>query len=96
MFGISDCWQSPRRCAGAFYKGMLHNRPQTQSSLEFVGISELVPADHLLHKIEQAIDFSFIHEQVEDFYCQDNGRPELDFLQMFKQLGVAPPQQTGN
>ena len=65
---------------------MLNNRPQTQSSLEFVCIDELVPADHLLRKVDKAIDFSFIHDAVKDLYYPDNGRPALDPTQMFKLL----------
>lgn len=65
---------------------MLKDRPQTQSSLEFVCIDELVPQDHLLRKIDKHIDFSFIHELVKDLYCQNNGRPALDPTLMFKLL----------
>ena len=67
---------------------MLKNRPQTQSSLEFVSIDELVPADHLLRKIDAKIDFSFIHDLVKDFYCDNNGRPALDPTLMFKLLFI--------
>ena len=65
---------------------MLKHRPQTQSSLEFVCIDELVPKDHLLRKVDKHIDFSFIHALVEDLYCQNNGRPALDPTLMFKLL----------
>jgi len=65
---------------------MLKDRPQTQSSLEFVCIDELVPQDHLLRKVDKHIDFSFIHELVKDLYCQNNGRPALDPTLMFKLL----------
>jgi len=58
----------------------------TQSTLEFVCIEELVPADHLLRKIDKTIDFSFIHDLVKDLYCQDNGRPALDPTLLFKLL----------
>lgn len=67
---------------------MLKNRPQTQSSLEFVCIDELVPKDHLLRKIEAKIDFSFIHDLVKDLYCDNNGRPALDPTLMFKLLFI--------
>lgn len=56
--------------------------------MEFVCIDELVPADHLLRKIDQHIDFSFIHELVKDLYCADNGRPALDPTLLFKMLLV--------
>ena len=65
---------------------MLKNRPQTQSSLEFVSIDELVPEDHLLRKIDKRVDFHFIHDLVKDLYSPDNGRPALDPTLMFKLL----------
>lgn len=67
---------------------MLKDRPQTQSELEFVCIDQLVPADHLLRKIEAKVDFSFIHDIVKDFYCDNNGRPALDPTLMFKLLFI--------
>ena len=65
---------------------MLNSRPQTQSSLEFVCIDELVPKDHLLRKIDKQIDVSFIHDLVKDLYCPDNSRPSLDPTLMLKLL----------
>lgn len=65
---------------------MLKDRAPTQSELEFVCIDELVPADHLLRKIDKAIDFRFIHDLVKDLYCSDNGRPALDPTLLFKLL----------
>ncbi|MDM3870393.1 transposase, partial [Porticoccus sp. W117] len=67
---------------------MLKDRPQTQSTMEFVSIDELVPADHLLRKIDKVIDFSFIHALVKDLYCADNGRPALDPTLLFKLLFI--------
>ena len=46
---------------------------------EIVSVDQLVPEDHLLRKIDAAIDFSCIYDLVEDRYCHDNGlclRPE--------------------
>jgi len=65
---------------------MLKDRAPTQSELEFVCIDELVPADHLLRKIDKTIDFGFIHDLVKDLYCSDNGRPALDPTLLFKLL----------
>lgn len=67
---------------------MLRERPPTQSALEFVCIDELVPQDHLLRKIDRVIDFSFLHELVQDYYCPNNGRPALDPTLMFKLLFI--------
>ena len=41
-------------------------------------LEELIPADHVLRKLERVLDLSFIHAVVRDRYCQDNGRPSID------------------
>ena len=43
--------------------------------VEFVVIDNLVPQDHLLRKIDAAVDFNQLYEMVEPLYCEDNGRP---------------------
>ena len=40
-----------------------HSKDQREQ-LEVVALSELVPEDHLVRKIEEAIDFSFIYQKV--------------------------------
>jgi transposase len=49
---------------------------------------ELVPEDHLLRKINRHIDFSFIHEKVRPYYCEDNGRPPIDPVVLFKMIFI--------
>lgn len=65
---------------------MLKKPGPDQTALEMVTLDQLVPADHLLRKIDAVIDFSFIHDRVADLYCADNGRPPLDPTLMFKAL----------
>ena len=36
---------------------------------------KIVPANHLLRKIKQVVDFSFIHDLVRDRYTPGFGRP---------------------
>lgn len=67
---------------------LFHTRKNTQNEVEFVSIEELVPQDHLLRKIEQYIDFSFIIEKVRPYYSEDNGRPSLDPLVLFKMMFI--------
>ena len=38
-------------------------------------MDDMIPQDHLLRKIDKAIDWNFIYDLVEDKYCADNGRP---------------------
>lgn len=47
-------------------------------------MDDLVPKDHLLRKVEAAVDFTKIYEIVEDLYCKNNGRPSTDPAVLFK------------
>lgn len=67
---------------------MLIDKDTRQISMEFVSIEELVPKDHLLRKIDKAIDFGFIREKVRSLYCADNGRPAIDPVILFKMLFI--------
>ncbi len=50
-------------------------------------VEELAPEEHLLRKIDQYIDFSFIPERVRA-YSEDNGRPSLDPHVLFKMMFI--------
>ena len=55
-------------------KEMLREKATVQQrEYEVVLLEELVPEDHLLRKIDRAVDFSFIHDLCKDLYCLDNG-----------------------
>jgi transposase len=47
-------------------------------------MEDLVPKDHILRKIDKAIDFSFIYDLVKDRYSEDTGRPSIDPVVLFK------------
>ena len=57
---------------------MLAKYPNKRNVIEFVSLEAMVPEDHLLRKIDAAIDFDRIYDFVEDLYCEDNGRPSID------------------
>ncbi len=69
-----------------FYGHMLRAPEVQQQELELVTIESLVPSDHLLRRIDAAIDLEFIRERVRHLYCADNGRPALDPVVLFKLL----------
>lgn len=52
---------------------MLSRKTGKPEQLQVVSIDQLVPEDHLLRKIEKAIDFTFIYSLVEDQYSPDVG-----------------------
>ena len=49
-------------------------------------MEDFVPKDHLLRKIESAVDFSYLYSIVGDLYCHDNGRPSIDPVVLFKMV----------
>lgn len=63
---------------------MLAKNPSQRKQTEFVTLDVLVPQEHLLRKIDAAIDFSKIYEFVDELYCEDNGRPSIDPVVLFK------------
>ena len=54
----------PRSPQASFYGSYLYDK--------------IVPVDHLLRKINQVVDFSFVRELVKDRYTEDFGRPAED------------------
>jgi transposase len=54
----------PRSPQASFYGSYLYDK--------------IIPVDHLLRKINQVVDFSFVNELVKDKYTPDFGRPAED------------------
>lgn len=42
--------------------------------------------DHMLRKIDKYISFEFIGEKVKPLYCEDNGRPAIVLVILFKMI----------
>ncbi|CBY25740.1 transposase for IS1668 [Yersinia enterocolitica subsp. palearctica Y11] len=51
-----------------------------------VTLEELVPQHHLVRKVDAAIDFEFIRDEVAHLYCHDNGRPAIDPVGLYRVL----------
>ena len=86
-----DCQKSQRKLAffGIIKPEvivMLKKEKVERNTLEMVSIEHLVPLDHLLRKIDMAVDFNHIYDFVEDLYCADNGRPSVDPVVLFKMV----------
>jgi hypothetical protein len=50
------------------------NHGEGRYQVSFFSLDQLVPEDHLVRKIENAIDFSFIYDLVQDKYSKRVGR----------------------
>lgn len=57
-----------------------------RNMLEMVSVEGLAPQNHLLRKIDSAVDFTYICDFMEDLYCPDNGRPSVDPVVLFKMV----------
>ena len=55
-----------------------------QSEILMTTMEEIVPEDSLFRKIDKYIDFAFIYDKVKDLYCDNNGRPSIDPVVLFK------------
>ena len=65
---------------------MMQKGYENRYQVEMISIEDLVPQDHLLRQISSAVDFSKIYEFVEELYCDDNGRPSIDPVVLFKMV----------
>ena len=51
-----------------------------------VDLEALVPKDHLLRKIEKVMDYGWLYERLDPYYCHDNGRPGTDPVVLIKMV----------
>ena len=63
---------------------MLSINKNIQSEILMTTMEELVPKDSIFRKIDSYIDFTFIYDEVKDLYCENNGRPSIDPVVLFK------------
>ena len=65
-----------------------------------VDLEALVPKDHLMRKIEKVMDYEWLYERIDPYYCHDNGRPGTDPVVLIKMVliqhlfGIASLRQT--
>ena len=65
---------------------MLVRGKMDRGVFEMVEIGSLVPQDHLLRKIDAAVDFNHLYDIVEPLYCENEGRPSIDPVVLFKMV----------
>jgi len=55
-----------------------------RGELKILDIEGLMPAQHLLRKIDKILDWTHIYDLTEKYYCEDNGRPSVDPVVLVK------------
>ena len=63
---------------------MLERGKNERGVIEIVSIEELVPQEHLLRKVDKAVEFRRLYEIVEPLYSEEEGRPSVDPVVLFK------------
>ena len=63
---------------------MTQNTDKKREQIIMLCMDDMVPQDHLLRKIDKAINWNFIYELVENKYSPDQGRPSIDPVMLIK------------
>ena len=67
---------------------VLTKEREQRQAIEMLCTDMLVPENHLLRKIDKAVDFNRIYDFVSELYCEDNGRPSVDPVVIFKMVMI--------
>jgi len=58
---------------------MIGRQERWQEDLFVAGpLTDLIPDDHILRRVDRILDLSWLRDEVRDLYCEDNGRPSID------------------
>ena len=75
-------------------------RKDSRKEAVVTDLEALVPEDHLLRKVEKVMDYEWLYEKLDPYYCHDNGRPGIDPVVLIKMaliqhlFGIASLRQT--
>jgi transposase len=67
---------------------VLERSEDLRNQIQFTCLDNLVPKDHLLRKVEKALNFDHVYDMVEHLYCEDNGRPAIDPVVLVKMIFI--------
>ena len=63
---------------------MTRETAKSREQVQLLSLDDLVPPDHLVRKLEAALDWNFIYDMVEDKYSDDVGHPSIDPVVLIK------------
>lgn len=63
---------------------MARESGKKREQIQIMSLDDLVPQEHLVRKLEAALDWTFIYELVEEKYSEDSGRPSIDPVVLIK------------
>ncbi len=62
---------------------MLEKKRESKTQVHLLSLEDLVPEEHLVRKLEKAVDLSFIYDEVKELYSE-KGRPSIDPVVLIK------------
>ncbi len=62
---------------------MLEKKIESKTQIQLISLDDLVPKNHLVRKLEKAVDLKFIYEEVKELYSE-KGRPSIDPVVLIK------------
>ncbi|MBQ6903931.1 MAG: IS1182 family transposase [Lachnospiraceae bacterium] len=63
---------------------LTRNAEKKREQVQYFCMDDLVPKDHILRLVEDAIDWGFIYDLVEEKYSPDQGHPSMDPVTLIK------------
>lgn len=57
---------------------MTRETAKSREQVQLLSLDDLVPTNHLVRKLEAALDGNFIYDMAEDKYSDNVGRPSID------------------
>lgn len=63
---------------------LTRKKDKKRTQIQLLSMDNMVPREHLLRRVDQAINFDFIYRLVEDKYSMDKGRPSIDPVMLIK------------
>ena len=60
------------------------NKSVSRQEIKIISIEDLVPSEHLVRSLDKAINLDFIYSEVKELYSEENGRPSIDPVVLFK------------
>lgn len=63
---------------------MTRESGKNRKQIQMMSLDDMVPQEHLVRKLEVALNWNFIYEMVEASYSEDSGRPSIDPVVLIK------------
>ena len=60
------------------------NKSVNRQEIKIISIEDLVPSEHLVRALDEAINLDFIYADVKELYSEESGRPSVDPVVLFK------------